>query len=595
MTNETDSLVGAVLGGRWRLTRKLGEGGMGAVYAAQGSAGEGDVAVKILHREFVKEEQVVSRFYAEAEASKRLNHPHIARVHESGTAETGEPFLIMELLRGQPLGDACPEGARLPVPDTAHIMKEVLVGLAEAHRQDIVHRDLKPDNIFLCEAPGGGRVAKLLDFGIARVIDAASGGAMRKTKTGMLLGTPGYMSPEQLRNSKTVDPRCDLWSLCTVFYEIISGRDPYGATNDFARLTAVFTQDSIPVDRDAPELAPWREFFQRAFQRDINLRFQTAQEMSEAIDAVLAGRPLPPLGPPLQYQPPGAQPPAQQPQAYQPPPSAQDFALASTQPSGFVVPEALAALPPTTSSPAVPAPVAYTPTPYTPPPAKPAGSGKLVWGLIAVVLVLGAVIVGLAIQSLQKGKSDEVPAPTAPTATNPAAPTVTATGKPSKIPGSKRLARFLRELGRPPGPNPAPQSSPIMSGSSWAGGRIEKSRASCSSFACSGTWRRKDSRSVGSSKLPARSARCCSISRKSCRASWRWPLTWAICARSGFSKAPASTTGAIGSPSPAACAQSRVASSARPCASRACASSASARSWNGGNEDSAPWARSTSR
>ncbi|MCS6899494.1 MAG: serine/threonine-protein kinase [Myxococcales bacterium] len=427
MTIETDALVGAVLAGRWRLKRKLGEGGMGAVYAAEGVNGEGEVAVKILHKEFVKEDQVVSRFYAEAEASKRLNHPNIARVFESGTAESGEPFLVMELLRGQPLADACPEGSRLPVADAARIMKEVLIALAEAHRQDIVHRDLKPDNIFLCDVPGGGRVAKLLDFGIARVIDAASGGAMRKTKTGMLLGTPGYMSPEQLRNSKTVDPRGDLWSLSTVFYEILSGRDPYGATNDFARLTAVFTQDSIPIDRDAPELAPWREFFQRAFQRDINLRFQSAQEMSAAIDAVLEGRPLPA---PVQPSPPAA---PQQPITSTSPtytkPSPQDqLALASTQPSGFVVPEAaLAASRQSTASSLV---VLSPPLPARPPASlaiQPSiGSNKLVWALIVGVLILGAVLVGLAVWVLRSNPSSQESPPTSTTATPSSA-----TGKPA--------------------------------------------------------------------------------------------------------------------------------------------------------------------
>ncbi|RYE81320.1 MAG: serine/threonine protein kinase, partial [Myxococcales bacterium] len=278
MSTETDALLGTVIGERWRVTRKLGEGGMGAVYAVEGLQGEGDRAVKLLHREFIKEEQVVSRFYAEAEASQRLDHPHIARVFESGQTASGEPFLIMELLRGQPLADVCPEGQRLPVDEAVVIIHEVLEALTAAHAQDIVHRDLKPDNVFMCDQPGGRRRAKLLDFGIARVIDAAGGG-MRKTRTGMLLGTPGYMSPEQLRNSKSVDPRSDLWSLCTVFYELLSGRDPYGATNDFARLTAVFTQDSIPIDRDAPELAPWRDFFVRAFARDINHRFQSAADM----------------------------------------------------------------------------------------------------------------------------------------------------------------------------------------------------------------------------------------------------------------------------------------------------------------------------
>lgn len=383
---------------------------MGAVYAAEGTSGEGEIAIKILHREFVNEEQVVSRFYAEAEASKRLNHPNIARVYDSGTAESGEPFLIMELLRGQPLADACPEGTKMPVQQACVFIKEILVALEEAHRMEIVHRDLKPDNIFLCNV-GDRQIAKLLDFGIARVIDAASGGAMRKTKTGMLLGTPGYMSPEQLRNSKTVDPRGDLWSLCTVFYELLSGRDPYGATSDFARLTAVFTQDAILIDRDAPELAPWREFFQRAFQRDINLRFQSAAEMSQAIDAVLSGRPLPALQPVVVVAP----------QAN----SVDPIALASTLPASFTVPASFTT--PQGHAPASPIVAATVVSAVAPPPAQSAaqpaaqpapGTSKLVWGLIFAVLVLGAIVVGLAIQSLQDGDKESKPAPTVtPTAT----------------------------------------------------------------------------------------------------------------------------------------------------------------------------------
>lgn len=414
---------------------------MGAVYCAEGTAGEGEFAIKVLHREFVKEEQVVSRFYAEAEASKRLQHPHIARVFESGTAESGEPYLLMELLRGQPLGDACPEGSRLPAAQVIPIMREVLLALEEAHRQDIVHRDLKPDNIFLCDQ-GDRRIAKLLDFGIARVIDAASGGAMRKTKTGMLLGTPGYMSPEQLRNSKSVDPRSDLWSLSTVFYEMLSGRDPYGATNDFARLTAVFTQESIPIDRDVPELAPWREFFQRAFMRDINQRFQSAPDMARCIEAVASGQPLPPPAPPLDQ-------PAPQPSVPQAPPvtparphTAEQMAaaLASTQVGSFTAPAGLGTAPtgqspvfpgPASlpgSNPAIAAPPSTTPQPSSPslPPGS-TGSSKLVWGLITVVLILGAVIAGLAIKSMQDDKKERHQGDGQPSATAPA----TATTKPA--------------------------------------------------------------------------------------------------------------------------------------------------------------------
>jgi serine/threonine-protein kinase len=410
---DADPLLGTLVADRWTISSKLGEGGMGAVYKASDADGN-ERAVKVLHREFVKEEQVVSRFYAEAEASGRLDHPNIARVYSSGQCPAGEPFLLMELLKGKALSDEFPEGTVVPPETAIPFVKAVLLALVEAHRQNIVHRDLKPDNVFVCDLPDGGKIVKLLDFGIARVVDAA-GGHMRKTKTGMLLGTPGYMSPEQLRNSKSVDPRSDLWSLSTVFYEMLSGRDPYGATTDFARLTAVFTQDAIPVDRDLPQLAPWREFFIRAFQRDINLRFQSAEDMARCIDAVAVGEEMPPVGAPIipPAPPAPAAPPPRAPQH-----SAEALAATAHQ---IQLPANIPSAPPrapTASNPAVPAAPPPVATPQ--PPAAPAGgSSKLVWALVCVVLVIATIIAILAIKSFQE-KGTEPPAPA--TATAPVKP-----------------------------------------------------------------------------------------------------------------------------------------------------------------------------
>ena len=285
--------VGQVLSNRWKLVRLLGEGGMGAVYEAEGLNGEGKRAIKILHPEYATEEEVLRRFYAEAETAKRLEHPNVAKIFELATAEDGTPYLVMELLEGIPLAAYVKPGVPHPVQRAAPIIHAVLMALTEAHRRGIVHRDLKPENVFLVRQASGQFGVKVLDFGIAKVMDAA-GGMGSKTRTGILLGTPGYMSPEQLKNAKTVDPRSDLWSVGVMFYEMLTGREAFEADTEFGRLTAVLTQDPVPVDRDNPQLAPWRDFFARALSRDLDHRFQSAEEMATTLLALARGAPVPP-------------------------------------------------------------------------------------------------------------------------------------------------------------------------------------------------------------------------------------------------------------------------------------------------------------
>ncbi len=255
---------------------------MGAVYEADSLRGEGKRAVKLLHQEFVKEEQVLQRFYAEAQATRALTHPNIAQVFDSGTAEDGTPYLVMELLQGMPLTDYMPLGRAIPPQQAGPIIYAVLQALSMAHGQRIVHRDLKPDNLFLVRDPRGSFVVKVLDFGIAKVMDAA-GGMGQKTRTGVLLGTPGYMSPEQIKNSKGVDARSDLWSIGIILYEMLSGAQPFPAENEFARLTSVLTEEVKPIEHFVPQLAHWGAFFKRALAKDPNERFQSAEEMARAL------------------------------------------------------------------------------------------------------------------------------------------------------------------------------------------------------------------------------------------------------------------------------------------------------------------------
>ncbi len=293
----THDLVGAVLNGRWRLVRMIGEGGMGAVYEADGPPGVGKRAIKLLHQEYVKEELILARFFAEAQATKNLAHPNVAQVLETATAENGTPYLVMELLQGIPVSSYVDQGQILPTPQAVHIAHGILQALGVAHGRGIIHRDIKPDNIFLVHDNNGSFHAKVLDFGIAKVMDAA-GGMGTKTRTGVLLGTPGYMSPEQIKNSKGVDARADLWSVGIIFYELLTGTSPFPADNEFARLTSVLTEEISPIDQVAPHLAAWNSFFLRALAKDPNRRFQSADEMAAALLSTARGpsmRPPPTL------------------------------------------------------------------------------------------------------------------------------------------------------------------------------------------------------------------------------------------------------------------------------------------------------------
>jgi serine/threonine-protein kinase len=316
--NPAEQLVGAVLNGRFRLVRLLGEGGMGAVYEADSTRGEGKRAVKLLHQEFVKEEQILQRFFAEAQASQGLRHPNVAQVFESQTAEDGTPYLVMELLQGSPLAAYMESSGAIPPAHAVPIIYGVLQALSLAHARGIVHRDLKPDNLFMTRDQMGNSVVKVLDFGIAKVMDAA-GGMGQKTRTGVLLGTPGYMSPEQIKNSKGVDARSDLWSLGIIFYEMLTNRQPFPADNEFARLTAVLTEEIVPIERVAPHLAHWAPFFQRALAKDLNQRYASAEEMARGLMQIANGGAQPQQQP--QHAPPTQQP--QRTEAFHMPPSMQ--------------------------------------------------------------------------------------------------------------------------------------------------------------------------------------------------------------------------------------------------------------------------------
>jgi serine/threonine-protein kinase len=289
--NQPEELIGGVLDRRWRLMRVLGQGGLGVVFEAAPVEGQGSFAIKVLRSEFAESEEIVTRFLNEVSASSRIDDPGVARVFEAVRAADGTPYLVMEMLTGQTLARRMNKG-RVPVEQATAIIRNILRTLAVAHAAGVIHRDLKPGNIFQVGDVVHGSDVKVLDFGIALVVDAA-GGMQRKTRTGMMLGTPGYMSPEQIRDVKHADARADLWAVGVIFHELLTGAPAFEAENEFSRVTKVLTSEPVPIEKVAPQYAHWGPFFRRALSRDPAQRFQTAVEMSHALESVARSGQMP--------------------------------------------------------------------------------------------------------------------------------------------------------------------------------------------------------------------------------------------------------------------------------------------------------------
>ena len=289
MHYDPPDLTGAVLSQKYKLRKRVGWGGMGTVYATDSFEDGRRLAVKIMNDAEAVEESVAARFVEEGRLSQRLQHPNIIRVYGVEVAEDGCPYLVMEFLAGVPLAVYTAQGGRVPLAQAVVILKGILAGLAHAHAQGVVHRDLKPDNVYLSLDKDKQYEVKLLDFGIAKVMDLA-GGMGKRTRTGMLLGTPAYMSPEQIRSSKDVDARSDLFSVGVLAFEMLTGRPAFPAPTEYAKLAAVLNVEPPSLDSIDPTLERLAEFVRRALQKDRNLRHQSALEMSQALAHAMGER-----------------------------------------------------------------------------------------------------------------------------------------------------------------------------------------------------------------------------------------------------------------------------------------------------------------
>jgi serine/threonine-protein kinase len=251
-TTGTEAQLAAGLSRRFRIVRRLGEGGMGTVFLAEQIAvGNRPVALKVLNRKLLDEPDFLRRFQNEAASTGRIHHSNVVTIYESGQADDGTPYIAMEFLEGKSLGDALRERGRLPVAEVAEILQQAARGLNAAHKLGIIHRDIKPDNIFLTHGDEGELVVKLVDFGIAKLRECDF-----RTAIGKILATPKYMSFEQASEMRSgeLDARSDVYSLGVVVYEMLTGRLPFYADTWEGYIRKHTMEEPPPFRNVAPDL-----------------------------------------------------------------------------------------------------------------------------------------------------------------------------------------------------------------------------------------------------------------------------------------------------------------------------------------------------
>ncbi|HWM84565.1 MAG TPA: serine/threonine-protein kinase, partial [Kofleriaceae bacterium] len=284
-----DPMVGQVLDGRYRLTVRLGEGGMGEVYAAEHVHIEKRVAIKLLRSEILTNQEAVTRFRQEARSASSIGHRNIITIEDFGQLPDGRIYLAMELLHGAPLSDLLKQ--QNPPERLLHILVQTGHGLAAAHKKGIVHRDMKPENVFVTFTPDGEDVPKLLDFGIAKV--SGADGNNHLTRTGTIFGTPFYMAPEQALG-QNVDHRADIYAMGVIMYEVFGGAVPFQGESFMGILTQHITAEPRPPAHMAAEhgrsLPPGvEEIILRAMRKDPDQRYQTMDELVAALVGAYRG------------------------------------------------------------------------------------------------------------------------------------------------------------------------------------------------------------------------------------------------------------------------------------------------------------------
>ncbi len=275
---------GEVVAGKYRILETAGQGGMAIVYAAHHLVLDQRVAVKVLVAQGARDEVTTERFVREAQAAARLQSEHAVRVMDAGVLTTGQPYLVMEYLEGCDLAELLELNGPIEIPELVDYMLQALEGIAHAHAARIVHRDVKPSNLFITVRPDGSNTVKVLDFGISKsTVEQVDPQAMKLTGN-IVLGSPAYMSPEQVRNASGVDGRSDVWSLGVSMYELLTGRMPFDGTGVGEILAAILEANHVPVHELRPEVPrALSDAITRCLRRHREERWADVGDLAQAI------------------------------------------------------------------------------------------------------------------------------------------------------------------------------------------------------------------------------------------------------------------------------------------------------------------------
>jgi serine/threonine protein kinase len=279
-----DPLIGKTIDGRYLVIESLGEGGMGTVYRVEHRALQRSFALKVLRRDLAREAELCSRFIQEARTAATINHPNVIQITDFGDLPDGSPYFVMEYLTGQPLSALAQKGGPLPAARAVRLLTQIAAGIGAAHRAGVVHRDLKPDNVFVLKSTSGEDLVKLLDFGVAKVA-----GSARLTRTGMVFGSPHYMSPEQA-SGQPVDHRADIYALGVVMYELFTGHVPFEADTFMGVLTKhMFMAPERFTEKVGPcrELGALEDITLRCLEKKPENRYASAEELIAEIEEVV--------------------------------------------------------------------------------------------------------------------------------------------------------------------------------------------------------------------------------------------------------------------------------------------------------------------
>lgn len=285
------NLVGKTLQGHYQIVRKVGEGGMSFVYLAIDVATHQRYAIKVLSAALSHDENAMARLRREASLGMRLAHPNICHIIRLGETEDGLVFVVMPFVEGEILSDRNNRLGVIPLDDAVKFVREIAAGLHAAHELKIIHRDLKPENVMICSLPNGEERAVVLDFGLAK--ERKAGAELRRlTATGIVLGTPEFMSPEQLRG-KPLDGRTDIYSLALMTYEMLTGKLPFQGRTQQETMIARLKSEPIPLRRARPDLG-YSEFVERVLSKGLARipedRYQRTTDFADAFAAAAAER-----------------------------------------------------------------------------------------------------------------------------------------------------------------------------------------------------------------------------------------------------------------------------------------------------------------